>query len=115
MGGIRTKKQKKKALQRRQQQLSQLQTTQGGVAQSAQITQINVTAPVPAKSSTGLFSDALTKVVSQQQTQKPAPSSLDLQSFFGFDPKLIYQDLTKTMIISVGILILLVVFSRLPF
>ncbi len=115
MSKQRTKEQKQRAKQRRLLGLNQQPSTQGTGQQVQTIEPKAITSGVPTSTRTSIFSEALSKAVTNQSTAaKPTPG-LDLQTFFGFDPKLIYRDLTKTIIISVIILVLLVVFSRLPF
>lgn len=71
----------------------------------------------PIISSEGRTAHDLAQVLAraeQSQVKKQEESS-DLRRFFGFDPQLLYRDLAKTSIISIVILVLLVVFSRLSF
>lgn len=121
MAKQRTREQKQRALERRRQQTqanpSSLQATS---KQSAIVREISKPEPVGTLSGQSSFSAALSQTLQKRTGQSVSTSesmqpTLDLQQFFGFNPRLIYADLTKTVVVSAVLLVLLLVFSWLVF
>lgn len=115
MAKRRTKEEKRRALQRRQERV----VAQGikNISENVQVrstTQQSVESIATSRNNTA--SD-LAAVLAQAKNSAIANSNNDtqLQRFFGFNPQLLYRDLARTIMISAVILILLVVFSRLSF
>jgi hypothetical protein len=121
MAKQRTREQKQRALQRRQQQAQANGPSLSSVPkQSAIVREVAPSEPVGTFSKQSSFSAALSQTLqkrtepSSSSTQSTTPN-LDLQQFFGFNPRLIYADLTKTIVVSAVLLVLLLVFSWLVF
>lgn len=113
MAKRRTKDQKRRATERRLEQRSH-QPVQSSIQTSEVLRQAEPAVSTPSSTQSAselaavLARAGKSKVVT---TEDPA----NMRRFFGFDPQLLYRDLTRTIIISAIILVLLVVFSRLSF
>ncbi len=119
MAKQRTREQKQRALIKRQQQTQIVEpapATSSVVTSKSFTFSSSVSTDKPVNSQ-GSFSGALARTLNQRQssTSTTVKPNLDLQQFFGFDPKLIYRDLAKTIAISLVLLAILVVFSWLAF
>lgn len=121
MAKQRTREQKQRALQRRQQQAQSNQSSLLATPkQSAIVREVSKPDQVGTLSGHSSFSAALSQTLQKRTGQSVGTSesmqpTLDLQQFFGFNPRLIYADLTKTIVVSAVLLVLLLVFSWLVF
>ncbi len=111
MAKRRTKDQKRRTAERKVEQ-RMLQSTKAEFRTTVS-EPISTQTPLNSNQAATQLAEVLAKAGQHREVKSEDTASA--QRLFGFDVRLLYRDLTKTIITSLVILVLLVVFSRLSF